>query len=83
MSYLIKKSALVIAPDTGLLHLADFLGTPALGLFGPTDKKRSGPFWSTVNQKLTVQTPTADISVFTPQQLLAKVLNYFERANLS
>ncbi len=79
MSYLIKKSSLVIAPDTGLLHLADFLGTPALGLFGPTDKKRSGPFWSIVNQNLTVQTPTADMSVFTPQQLLAKVLNYLEQ----
>ncbi|GAA3753480.1 glycosyltransferase family 9 protein [Terriglobus aquaticus] len=33
----------VIAGDTGPLHLAEAVGTPALGLFGPTDPARTGP----------------------------------------
>jgi ADP-heptose:LPS heptosyltransferase len=33
---LVKKSALVISGDTGLLHVADVLGVKALSLMGPT-----------------------------------------------
>ncbi|HEY7855805.1 MAG TPA: glycosyltransferase family 9 protein [Terriglobales bacterium] len=30
-------AAAVIAPDTGILHLAHALGTPSVGVFGPND----------------------------------------------
>lgn len=43
-AYLFTQADLVIAPDTGMLHIADFLGVPSLGIFGPTSKKRHGPF---------------------------------------
>lgn len=43
-AYFFTKVNIVIAPDTGLLHLADYLGIPAIGIFGPTNKKRHGPF---------------------------------------
>jgi len=35
---------LVIANDSGPMHMAASLGTPILALFGPTDKKRTGPY---------------------------------------
>ncbi|MFH0898573.1 MAG: glycosyltransferase family 9 protein [bacterium] len=50
-AYLIKKASLVLAPDTGLLHMADFLGTQAIGIFGPTKAERHGPFWVYDNKK--------------------------------
>ena len=50
ISYLIKHTKLLIAPDTGLLHLADFLGIPAIGIFGPTNKLKHGPFWTTISK---------------------------------
>lgn len=39
----VKRAALVVAADTGPLHLAGALGTPAVALFGPTDPARNGP----------------------------------------
>ncbi|HTA85922.1 MAG TPA: glycosyltransferase family 9 protein, partial [Silvibacterium sp.] len=39
-----RKSSLVIAGDTGPLHLASALGKPVVGIFGPTDPARNGPF---------------------------------------
>ncbi len=39
-----RRSSLVIAGDTGPLHLACALGKPVVGIFGPTEPKRNGPF---------------------------------------
>jgi heptosyltransferase-1 len=41
---LIRRAALVIAGDTGPLHLAAALERPVVGLYGPTDPLRNGPF---------------------------------------
>ena len=41
---LTRKSSLLIAGDTGPLHLACALGKPVVGIFGPTDPARNGPF---------------------------------------
>jgi len=35
---------LVIANDSGPMHMAASLGTPVLAVFGPTDRKRTGPY---------------------------------------
>jgi lipopolysaccharide heptosyltransferase I len=40
---LISRSAVMVSGDTGPLHLALALGTPALGLFGPVPAERNGP----------------------------------------
>lgn len=39
-----RSASLVIAGDTGPLHLASALGKPVVGIFGPTDPARNGPF---------------------------------------
>jgi heptosyltransferase-1 len=36
--------ALVIGGDTGPLHLASALSRPVVGIYGPTDPARNGPF---------------------------------------
>jgi len=39
-----RRIALVVAGDTGPLHLASALGKPVVGIYGPTDPSRNGPF---------------------------------------
>lgn len=41
---ILKGSALVIAPDTGPLHLAHAMDVPVVGLFGHTNPWRVGPW---------------------------------------
>ena len=41
---LLRNAACIIGGDTGPLHLAIALGTPAVALFGPTDPARNGPY---------------------------------------
>ena len=44
MIALVRRAALVIAGDTGPLHLAAALERPVVALFGPTDPARNGPY---------------------------------------
>jgi len=39
-----RIASLVIGGDTGPLHLASALGKPVVGIYGPTDPARNGPF---------------------------------------
>jgi heptosyltransferase-1 len=41
---LTRRVRLAIAGDTGPLHLACALGKPVVGIYGPTDPSRNGPF---------------------------------------
>jgi lipopolysaccharide heptosyltransferase I len=41
---LAKQARLIVSGDTGPLHLAAAVGTPIVGLFGPTSPVRNGPF---------------------------------------
>jgi lipopolysaccharide heptosyltransferase I len=44
LAYLLGRARLVIGADTGPLHLAAALGTPVIGLYGPTNPARNGPY---------------------------------------
>jgi lipopolysaccharide heptosyltransferase I len=87
---IIKKSKILIAPDTGILHLADFLGTKAIGIFGPTSATRHGPLLTKENSKLAIQIPCPHkqkknhglkdcMRQLTPEKLLKIVLNCISR----
>jgi heptosyltransferase-1 len=41
---LTRRARLFIGGDTGPMHLAAALGIPVVGIFGPTDPARNGPF---------------------------------------
>lgn len=43
LAAVLSRLDLVISNDTGPLHLGQAVGTPVLGLFGPTDPGRVGP----------------------------------------
>jgi lipopolysaccharide heptosyltransferase II len=45
LAYLMTRSSLLVTCDTGTAQLSSYLDTPTLVLFGPTDKKKYGP-WS-------------------------------------
>lgn len=40
---IIKQCAQFISNDSGLMHLSAAVGTPTIGLFGPTDENQTGP----------------------------------------
>jgi ADP-heptose:LPS heptosyltransferase len=46
MSALIKNCDLVLANDSGPMHISAALGVPTLGIFGPTSPKAHRPYSS-------------------------------------
>jgi heptosyltransferase-1 len=40
----LRRVRVVVAADTGPLHMAAALGIPCVGLYGPTDPERNGPY---------------------------------------
>lgn len=52
---LLRRASVVVAGDTGPVHLAAALGTACVGLYGPTPAERNGP-WGQVGRAL--QSPT-------------------------
>jgi heptosyltransferase-1 len=44
LAWILQQARVVIGADTGPLHLADALGTDVIGLYGPTNPRRNGPY---------------------------------------
>ena len=44
LAFILRNARVVIGGDTGPLHLAAALGTKVVGLYGPTDPRRNGPY---------------------------------------
>ena len=44
LAVLLREAALVVSGDTGPLHIAAAMGTPLVGLYGPTWPERNGPW---------------------------------------
>jgi heptosyltransferase I len=44
LAYALQHAEIVVGGDTGPLHLAAALGTKVVGLYGPTDFRRNGPY---------------------------------------
>lgn len=42
--HIIRSARVFVGGDTGPLHLAAAIGTPVVGLYGPTDTSRNGPY---------------------------------------
>lgn len=51
---LLRDALCIVGGDTGPLHLAIALGTPAVALFGPTDPARNGPYPRRARSEATV-----------------------------
>jgi lipopolysaccharide heptosyltransferase I len=44
LASILQNAEVVVGGDTGPLHLADALGTKVVGLYGPTNPRRNGPY---------------------------------------
>jgi heptosyltransferase-1 len=44
LAFILQNARVVAGGDTGPLHLADALGTKVVGLYGPTNPSRNGPY---------------------------------------
>ena len=43
LAAILRRARLYVGSDSGVLHLAAAVGTPVVGLYGPTDWRKSGP----------------------------------------
>jgi ADP-heptose:LPS heptosyltransferase len=44
LTAVLRRASVVVGGDTGPLHVAAALGTPCVGLYGPTSAVRNGPY---------------------------------------
>jgi 3-deoxy-D-manno-octulosonic-acid transferase/heptosyltransferase-1 len=44
LAALYQSASLLVTTDSGPMHIAAAVGTPAIALFGPTDPLRTGPY---------------------------------------
>ena len=63
LAQLLRDAALVVGGDTGPLHLAAALGTPVVGLYGPTNPARNGPYGQLGNVVETYSTTKSMASI--------------------
>lgn len=56
---LTRRARLFIGGDTGPMHLAAALGVPVVGIFGPTDPARNGPFGT---RSIVLRSPSSSTS---------------------
>jgi heptosyltransferase I len=76
---LTRRIALCVAGDTGPLHLACALGRPVIGIYGPTDPSRNGPYGTRVRVLRSPESrrdhtrnpePEAGLLTITPEDVL-------------
>ena len=79
---LTRRAAVVIAGDTGPLHLACALGRPVVGIYGPTDPARNGPYGTrfkvlrsplSVRNHARIDAPEAGLLTISPEDVLRAV----------
>jgi ADP-heptose:LPS heptosyltransferase len=64
---LIGASDLIVANDSGPMHLAAAMGRRVLALFGPTDPKRFGPFPLDNPRHRVLRAPNGDLAALPPE----------------
>jgi lipopolysaccharide heptosyltransferase I len=77
LSAVLRRVSLMVAGDTGPLHLAAALGTPALGLFGPTRAERNGPYGARCRG---LQSPDGTMAGLSADAAFAAAQTLLERA---
>ena len=79
LTALTRRVALAIGGDTGPLHLACALGRPVVGIYGPTDPARNGPYGTrfrvlrsptSVRNHARLEQPEAGLLTIFPEEVL-------------
>lgn len=76
LAWILQKAEAVIGGDTGPIHLADALGAKVVGLYGPTDPRRNGPYHQPAHviDRFRTTKSMESISVEEVMKLLERVL---------
>ena len=69
---LIRRAEWVISNDSGPMHLAAALGVRTLGIFGPTDPRRFGPYPLTAPTNHVMQAPVGDLRLLPAKEVFAR-----------
>ena len=72
---MLTSAELIVANDSGPMHLAVAMGCPVLALFGPTDPARYGPYPIPDKTSKVLQAPMGDLSNLSVEQVLECLLN--------
>ncbi|MEO2034488.1 MAG: glycosyltransferase family 9 protein [Planctomycetaceae bacterium] len=80
---LLRRARLVIANDSGPLHIAAALGRPTLGLFGPTSPERFGPFPLSEPRNNAVRSPSCKMEGLPVDTVLARALAVLDTDSLA
>lgn len=75
LSALLRRCALMVAGDTGPLHLAAALGTPCVGLYGPTRAERNGPYGARCKS---LQSPNRTLAAILPDEVFRVAVELLE-----
>ena len=70
LTALLRRASVVVGSDTGPLHLAAAVGTPCVGLYGPTRAERNGPYGQ---GHCAIQSPVPSMGAITVPAVLAAV----------
>ena len=69
---LVRRAEWVISNDSGPMHLAAALGVRTLGIFGPTDPRRFGPYPLTAPTNHVMQAPVGDLRLLPAKEVFAR-----------
>ena len=78
LAWVLRHAEVVIGADTGPLHLAAALGTKVIGLYGPTDPRRNGPYGQ-LDNVVTADPATKWMTSITVEQ----VMNMLRRVDVA
>jgi lipopolysaccharide heptosyltransferase I len=77
LAALLRRAQLAVGNDCGPLHLAAALGTPTLGLYGPTRPERNGPYGPRARALRSATRRMADLGV---DSVFARAMECLEEA---
>jgi len=72
LTALIGRADWVISNDSGAMHLATALGVKTIGVFGPTDPQRFGPYPLNSPTNHVIKAPLGDLRLLAPKDVLAR-----------
>lgn len=73
LAWILRHAQLAIGADTGPLHLAAALGTPLVGLYGPTNPARNGPYGQ-LDHVVETFTSTKSMQTITVEDVMRLIL---------
>ncbi len=73
LTALLRRCSVVVGGDTGPLHLAAAVGTPAVGLYGPTPADRNRPYG---RHGRGIQSPDGLMASITPAMVFDRVVEF-------